>query len=109
MGTTLIVKGTLRGMGCEVECSLIATRSEAPKTAGPTFTKCAVLDAPNVIPDGYYEATFSGHSAFLHRTNGVWSVGVPWHHVPADAAAVPGERETPVKIPSVVATNTFPE
>lgn len=78
MGTTLIVKGTLRGMGSEVECSLIATRSESMSGSSATFTKCALLDAPIWLPDGYYEATFCGQSAFLHRMNGVWSVGVPW-------------------------------
>lgn len=80
MGTTLIVKGTLRGMGCEVDCSLIATRGDSMQGMSAPFTKCAILDAPLWLPDGYYEATFCGQSAFLHRVNGVWSVGVPWHH-----------------------------
>lgn len=83
MGTTLIVKGTLRGMGCEVECALIASRSESLGASSPTFTKCAILEAPLWLPDGYYEATFCGQSAFLHRVNGTWSVGIPWPQVPA--------------------------
>lgn len=65
-------------MGCEMECSLIATRTDGLKGPGATFSQCAVLDAPMWLPDGYYEATFSGQSAFLHRVNGVWGVGIPW-------------------------------
>jgi len=86
MGTTLIVQGTLRGMGYEVECSLIATRSGSPSAVTPTFSRCAILDAPLWLPDGYYEATFCGQSAFLHRVNRAWSVGVPWR----GAAEPPG-------------------
>lgn len=82
MGTTLIVRGTLRGMGCEVDCSLMATRSEGLNGAGGAYTKCAVLEAPLSLPDGYYEAIFCGHSAFLHRVNGIWSVGIPWRDEP---------------------------
>jgi hypothetical protein len=78
MGNTLIVEGRLRGMGCEVNCSLIATRSESANAANVLFTRCAILDAPLWLSDGYYEAAFDGQSAFLHRLNGVWSVGIPW-------------------------------
>lgn len=91
MGTTLIVKGTLRGMGCEAECSLIATRSDSLNGAAGTYTKCAVTDAPLWFPDGYYEAIFCGQSAFLHRVNGTWSVGIPWREDPG-RTAVPNAR-----------------
>lgn len=74
-------------MGCEADCSLIATRAEEPTRACPAYTKCAVMNAPDDLPDGYYEVTFRGHSAFLHRTNGVWGLGVPWHEVPRRAEA----------------------
>jgi len=91
MGTTLLVNGTLRGMGCEAECSLIATRSDNANPANAMFTRCAILEAPLWLPDGYYEATFIGQSAFLHRVNGVWSAGVPWRHGQA-LAVEPVER-----------------
>jgi hypothetical protein len=86
MGTTLIVKGTLRGMGCEAECSLIATRSNSLSGEAWHYTKCAVLDDALWLPDGYYEAIFCGQSAFLHRVNGTWGVGIPWREDPGRTA-----------------------
>jgi hypothetical protein len=86
MGNTLIVEGRLRGMGCEIDCLLIATRSESANAANVMFTRCTILDAPLWLPDGYYEAVFSHQSAFLHRLNGVWSVGIPWRQDEAAAA-----------------------
>jgi len=106
MGTTLIVKGTLRGMGCEVDCSLIATRSDSMQDGSAPFTKCAILDAPLWLPDGYYEASFGDQSAFLHRVNGVWSVGVPWRH----GHGAPAERREPAMIrPAPVPIRTTTE
>lgn len=90
LGTTLIVQGKIRGMGCEVGCSLIVTRSESLNGAGGTYTKCAVLDAPLWLPDGYYEAVFCGQSAFLHRVNRTWSVGIPWRDEPVRSRTADG-------------------
>lgn len=78
MSTTIIVKGTLHGMGFEAECSLLATRSNGGPDASAVFTRCVLLDAPSSLPDGLYEATFSDQTAFLHRANGIWSAGIPW-------------------------------
>ncbi|HWE83368.1 MAG TPA: hypothetical protein VG267_00385 [Terracidiphilus sp.] len=86
MGTTLIVKGTLRGMGCKAECSLIATRNNSLNGEAGAYTKCMVLDAPLWLPDGYYEVIFCGQSAFLHRVNRTWGVGIPWREDPARTA-----------------------
>lgn len=94
MGNTLIAKGKLRGMGCDAECSLIVTRVDALKGTGDTYTKCAILDAPLWLPDGYYEAVFSGQSAFLHRVNGVWSVGIPWRQEAKHLESTPDRQET---------------
>jgi hypothetical protein len=81
MGITEIVKATLKGMGQETVCRLMATRAEVQASNGPAYTHCAVLEAPGYLPDGYYEAAFLGHSAFLHRANGCWSLGVPWRTI----------------------------
>lgn len=76
MSMTEVVTGTLAGMSCEVECALLVTRATGQRTV--LYARCAVLQAPEWLPDGYYEATFCGQSAFLHRLHGDWGVGVPW-------------------------------
>ena len=91
MEITEVVTGTLRGMGCDVDCTLLITRPARQKM----YSHCTVLQAPRWLPDGYYEATFLGQSAFLHRGNGAWSVGVPWERLPSTRKAVP-EAEHPV-------------
>ncbi|HKF48615.1 MAG TPA: hypothetical protein VKB38_14760 [Terracidiphilus sp.] len=78
MDTTLIVRGTLRGMGCQVECELHATVSRAVRSPHPVYTRCVIVDAPGWLPDGYYEVAFHGQSAFLHREGGYWGIGIPW-------------------------------
>jgi hypothetical protein len=89
MGTTEIVMGTLKGMGQAAECRLMVTRSEMRPETGPAYARCEVLDAPAYLSDGYYEATFCGHTAFLHRANGCWSVGIPWREGAASQRATP--------------------
>jgi hypothetical protein len=81
MGITEIIKATLKGMGQETACKLMVTRADVHSPNGPAFTHCAVLEAPTCLTDGYYEAEFLGHSAFLHRANGCWSLGVPWRTI----------------------------
>lgn len=73
---------------------MIATRSDSLGGSSATYSKCAILEAPPFLPDGYYEASFCGQSAFLHRLNGSWSLGVPWpqtpvrHDIHAEASAM---------------------
>ena len=78
MGTTEIVAGTLKGMGFVVECRLMVTTSGMRPEAGPAYTRCGVLDAPSYLPDGYYEASFCAHTAFLQKADGGWNLGIPW-------------------------------
>jgi hypothetical protein len=60
---------------------------------GSRAMRCKVLHAPAWLPDGYYEATFREQSAFVHRAQGAWSVGIAWAVFPArkktDPAAEP--------------------
>jgi len=75
---TEVVTGALAGMGCEVDCALLVTRAAGQGQLAAVYARCAVLQAPEWLPDGYYEATFCGQSAFLHRDAGQWGEGVPW-------------------------------
>ena len=78
MGTTEFVTGTLKGMGFLAECRLMARRNPIQTGSGPAYVRCAVLEAPLYLPDGYYEVSFCAHTAFLHKASGGWTVGVPW-------------------------------
>jgi hypothetical protein len=72
-------------MGCEAECELLVSRAEP----GSRAVRCIVSDAPASLPDGYYEATFLGQSAFLHRGDGAWSIGIAWAVIPLRKKADP--------------------
>lgn len=92
MGTTEIVHAVLKGMGQQAECRLMVTRTDLSLASGSTYTRCAILEAPD-LPDGYYEAGFHGYSAFLHRANGCWSLGVPWPANPPCRSTLPPSRD----------------
>jgi hypothetical protein len=91
METTEVVSGTLKGMGWEVDCALLVIGVGRR----PSYTRCTILQAPEWLPDGYYEASFRGQSAFLHRGNGAWSVGVPWLQVSPHRKAARPETSLP--------------
>ncbi len=81
------VIGKLRGRGYEVACTLLVSRCEG----GALAMRCSIQDAPDWLPDGYYEALFSDQSAFLRRCQGSWSTGIAWAAVPPRNQ--PGRRE----------------
>jgi hypothetical protein len=95
MGTTEIITATLRGMGHSVECRVMVTRSDMQRESAPAYVRCGMLDAPADLPDGYYEAVFCGHTAFMHRANGCWSVGIPWRQFAARDGAGAGQSAEP--------------
>jgi hypothetical protein len=79
MGIREVVSGTLKGMGYKVACTLLVSRAERDARA----MRCEVLEAPEGLPDGYYEALFSDQSAFLRRDKGAWGVGIAWAAIPS--------------------------
>jgi hypothetical protein len=95
MGTTEIVSGTLKGMGFFVECRLMVTRSETRPESAPAYIRCGIVDPLAYLPDGYYEAAFCAHTAFLHKANGGWHFGIPWPEFPTRQAARPKWPEIP--------------
>jgi hypothetical protein len=104
MGTTEIVAGALKGMGFFVECQLMVTQSDICTESGPAYVRCGVLDAPPYLPDGYYEASFCAHTAFLHKAGGGWSLGIPWRELrqsshPKRPAFHPGIRTELPELP----------
>lgn len=103
MGTTEIVTGTLKGMGFNVECRLMLRPSEIRTDFGPAYARCAVLDAPLYLPDGYYEASFCAHTAFLYKASGGWTVGVPWRqrHQPDDPKRLDPDPSATTELPEL--------
>jgi hypothetical protein len=89
MGITEVVNGTLRGMGCEMECALLVSREERQAR------HCTVLHAADWLPDGYYEASFLNQTAFLRRRHGAWSTGIAWAELPARNKAATRESFAP--------------
>ena len=77
MGITEVVPGRLRGMGWNLECALLVSRDQRGSR------RCTVLHAPDWLPDGYYEASFRGQSAFLQRKQSAWSIGIAWAEMPS--------------------------
>jgi hypothetical protein len=78
MVLTEIVSGTLSGMGCHAGCTLLLTSGQQR----PRVKRCSVMNAPDGLPNGYYEARFSDQSAFLRRVNGIWGTGIAWASIP---------------------------
>lgn len=81
------VTGKLRGRGYDVACTLLISRCDT----GALAMRCAILDAPDWLPDGYYEALFEDQSAFLRRCEGAWTVGIAWAAIPRRTQAAQEE------------------
>lgn len=78
LGTVVLLHGSVKGMGLEAECEILARRLSIPADPGTelprffTYTDCSVVGAPADLPDGEYVAWFEGYSlnTTLHR--GLW-------------------------------------
>jgi hypothetical protein len=86
MRFAVLCKGVLRGMGREVSCELLATKTVLPETTRPIYSHCAVIEAPRDLPDGDYEAEFAGEVAVVTRRGGSWMVGRLLPHTYSEAA-----------------------
>ncbi len=80
------MKGILRGMGREVACELLATKTVVPEASRPVYSHCAIIDAPCDLPDGDYEVEFSSEVAITRLENGSWMVGSVMPRTYAEAA-----------------------
>ena len=86
MRFAVLLKGTLRGMGREAECELLATKSVVPGTSRPTYSHCAVIEAPIDLLDGDYEMEFADEVALTHLQDGSWQVARVMPRTYAEAA-----------------------
>lgn len=87
MRFAVLMKGTLRGMGHEAPCELIATKTVLPEAAQPVYSHCAIIEAPRELPDGDYEIEFAGEIAITKRHAGSWMVGAIMGHTYSEVAS----------------------
>jgi hypothetical protein len=76
VGTVVLLRAILKGMGREVECEVIAWRSpaDAANTAS-SLSKCSrysVLNVPSDLPDGEYTIHLDSQVIPTLRRRGLW-------------------------------------
>lgn len=93
MRFAVLMRGILRGMGREERCELLATKNLFAEDGKPSYSHCAIIEAPADMPDGEYEIEFSGEVAYTRRFNGYWTVGQTLPHTPDEINSFIHDRE----------------
>ena len=73
-------------MGRESACEVLATKTVDSDASHPTYSHCAIIDAPTDLPDGDYEVEFAGEVAINRLEDGCWQVGNVMPRTYADTA-----------------------
>lgn len=93
MRFAVLMNGILRGMGHQAACELLATKTIGPESARPTYSHCAIIEAPVDLPDGDYEVEFGDNVAITRRQDGGWVVGAVLPNTYQEAANFYAARE----------------
>jgi hypothetical protein len=72
---TVLLEGNIKGMGYESSCLLQVDMVTLPSLNVWEYVMCNVLQAPQELPDGSYEARFEGRVMQLKKLNGEWLEG----------------------------------
>lgn len=76
MGSVVLLRALLRGMGREVECELMARKSTAGVVAQGSsvvnYLDCRILTAPSDLPDGEYAIHIGSQVIPVLRRRGQW-------------------------------------
>lgn len=72
MGSVVLLKGMLQGMGREAACDLLVWKASA--SAAAALVRVQVLDAPSDLPDGSYSLTVEGRIFQAARARSQWMV-----------------------------------
>ncbi len=83
MRAVVLVRGTLRGMGRESECEMLAMRETGADGEPPVFSLSSVITVAPDLPDGEYTVEFEGQTVRAKREGGLW---LPQEHGFAKAA-----------------------
>ena len=75
MGSIVLVVGTIKGMGREADCEVLARKEDLPATANRgkwtyEYSQCSVLKAPSDLPDGAYAVMTSDGQTFSTNKHG---------------------------------------
>lgn len=73
MGSVVLLRGVVSGLGHEVHCAVLAWR-EAAHDAAHGFSRFKVVEAPRHLPDGSYTVTFSGRAFSTKKEAGWWAM-----------------------------------
>ncbi len=72
MRAVVLIQGTLRGMGRESICEMLAMKDRAANGTQPVYSLCSVLTAAPDLPDGDYIVEFDGRKVRARRQGGLW-------------------------------------
>jgi hypothetical protein len=76
MGTVVLLRAILKGMGHEVECDVIARRlAPDPRervSLTSKYSDCSVLTAPTDLPDGEYTVHMDSGAFTAFKRSGHW-------------------------------------
>jgi hypothetical protein len=72
---SILLRGWLKGMGCEVSCSLVAVKVSLPELDIWEYVRCEIYEAPSALPDGRYDVTFDGRAMDIKKLDGNWLAG----------------------------------
>jgi hypothetical protein len=81
MGSFVLLLGTMKGMGREVDCEVLARKEYLPANSHRgqwvyEYSQYSVLKAPEDLPDGAYTVlTSDGHTICTTKQGGFWLAG----------------------------------
>lgn len=81
---TVLVSGTLEGMGRQAICKILAERDLGVPSG--SYSQFMVVETLEDIPDGIYRVHFEGYSCSTRKLDGLWlsqNVQQGEHQIPA--------------------------
>ena len=75
---SVILNGTLKGMGREVPCSVLALKVSLPQLNIFEYIRCDIHQAPVDLPDGHYSVFFEGRTMKVNKSDGLWQSRGLW-------------------------------
>lgn len=64
--------GKLRGEGREADCTVWATRVDAPGNGPPAYVEYAIKDVSKPLPEGNYTVSTNGEAIPVRYHGGYW-------------------------------------
>ena len=75
MQMSVVLQGTLQGMGRTAECSFVAVKTwNTGRSTEARYSDCSVITAPADLPDGIYLLEFENNVTCVERRKRRWLV-----------------------------------